>query len=55
MTGVLLVGASGLAREVLAAGMTGVVGMLDDDEKLHGTEVAGVPVVGRLADAVDAP
>ncbi|MGA7149324.1 MAG: NeuD/PglB/VioB family sugar acetyltransferase [Microbacterium sp.] len=52
MTGVLLVGASGLAREVLAAGMAGVVGILDDDEKLHGTEVAGVPVVGRLADAV---
>lgn len=51
MTGVLLVGASGLAREVLAAGMTGVVGILDDDVELHGTEVGGVPVVGALEDA----
>lgn len=51
--GVLLVGASGLAREVLAAGITGVVGMLDDDADLHGTEIAGVPVVGSVRDAVD--
>ncbi|KAA9148189.1 MULTISPECIES: NeuD/PglB/VioB family sugar acetyltransferase [Microbacterium] len=49
--GVLLVGASGLAREVLAAGMTGVAGILDDDVSLHGTEIAGVPVVGPVADA----
>jgi sugar O-acyltransferase (sialic acid O-acetyltransferase NeuD family) len=48
---VLLVGASGLAREVLAAGMTGVAGILDDDESLHGTEVGGVPVLGPVADA----
>ncbi len=47
--GLLLVGASGLAREVLAAGITGVVGILDDDVDLHDTEVAGVPVVGPLA------
>lgn len=52
MTGVLLVGASGLAREVIAAGMTGVVGILDDNPELHGTEIAGVPVVGALSDAV---
>lgn len=49
--GLLLIGASGLAREVLAAGITGVVGMLDDDPGLVGTEVAGVPVVGAVADA----
>lgn len=50
-TGVLLVGASGLAREVLAAGITGVTGILDDDEQRHGEELSGVPVVGSIADA----
>ena len=49
--GVLLVGASGLAREVLAAGMVGVTGILDDDLDLQGTEIAGVPVVGLTGDA----
>lgn len=49
--GVLLVGASGLAREVLAAGMTGVIGILDDDVRLHGEEVGGVPVLGPVGDA----
>jgi sugar O-acyltransferase (sialic acid O-acetyltransferase NeuD family) len=47
--GVVLVGASGLAREVLAAGMTGVVGILDDDSALRGTEVGGMPVLGPIA------
>jgi sugar O-acyltransferase (sialic acid O-acetyltransferase NeuD family) len=46
--GVLLLGASGLAREVLAAGITEVVGILDDDARLHGTRVSGVPVVGPI-------
>lgn len=46
--GLLLVGASGLAREVLAAGITGVTGILDDDVQLHDTEVSGVPVLGPL-------
>jgi sugar O-acyltransferase (sialic acid O-acetyltransferase NeuD family) len=50
--GVLLVGASGLAREVLAAGIPDVVGILDDDEGLHGSEVGGVPVLGPLAVAI---
>ncbi|MDR7191194.1 MULTISPECIES: NeuD/PglB/VioB family sugar acetyltransferase [Microbacterium] len=50
--GLLLVGASGLAREVLAAGITGVVGILDDNVELHETEIDGVPVVGSVADAV---
>jgi sugar O-acyltransferase (sialic acid O-acetyltransferase NeuD family) len=54
-SGVLLVGASGLAREVLAAGITGVAGIVDDDADLHGTEIAGVPVVGPLLDAVERP
>jgi sugar O-acyltransferase (sialic acid O-acetyltransferase NeuD family) len=51
--GVLLIGASGLAREVLAAGMAGVVGILDDDAALHGTEIGGVPVHGRIDSAAD--
>lgn len=49
----LLVGASGLAREVLAAGVSGVVGILDDDAALHGTTVGGVEVVGGIDDAAD--
>ena len=43
--GLLLVGASGLAREVLAAGLP-VSGFLDDDPSLAGCMVSGVPVVG---------
>ncbi|MCR2764205.1 NeuD/PglB/VioB family sugar acetyltransferase [Microbacterium sp. zg.B48] len=49
--GVLLVGASGLAREVLAAGIVGVTGILDDNLELQGTEIAGVPVIGLTGDA----
>ena len=49
--GVLLIGASGLAREVLAAGMVGVVGILDDDAALHGTEIGGMPVLGAIDSA----
>jgi sugar O-acyltransferase, sialic acid O-acetyltransferase NeuD family len=44
--GLLLVGASGLAREVLDAGVSGVEGILDDDPDTHGTEFAGLPVLG---------
>lgn len=47
--GLLLLGASGLAREVLAAGIAGVTGILDDDGAMHGTEIAGVPVIGPIA------
>jgi sugar O-acyltransferase (sialic acid O-acetyltransferase NeuD family) len=50
--GLLLVGASGLAREVLAAGITGVVGILDDNVDLEGSEIGGVPIVGTSASAV---
>ncbi|MER7798019.1 acetyltransferase [Microbacterium sp. NPDC096154] len=48
---VLLIGASGLAREVLAAGAPGVVGILDDDPATHGTEYGGVPVLGGVGEA----
>ncbi|WP_345752381.1 NeuD/PglB/VioB family sugar acetyltransferase [Microbacterium rhizophilus] len=49
---VLLLGASGLAREVIAAGAPGIVGVLDDDPTMHGTECGGVPVLGGIAEAV---
>ncbi|WP_026425894.1 NeuD/PglB/VioB family sugar acetyltransferase [Actinokineospora inagensis] len=47
----LLVGAGGLAREVLAAaralpGEFKTIGMLDDNPERHGSEVDGVPVLG---------
>jgi len=47
--GLLLVGASGLAREVIAAGIAGVTGILDDDANLHDTDIAGVHVLGGTA------
>lgn len=49
----LLLGASGLAREVLAAGIAGVVGILDDDPGRHGTEMSGIPILGGLAIAAE--
>jgi sugar O-acyltransferase (sialic acid O-acetyltransferase NeuD family) len=49
--GLLLVGASGLAREVLSTGITGVVGILDDNVDLQDAQVAGVPVLGPVASA----
>ncbi|SDR72303.1 NeuD/PglB/VioB family sugar acetyltransferase [Agrococcus carbonis] len=45
---VLLIGASGLAREVLASGLERAAGILDDDVALHGTTVGGVPVLGGI-------
>jgi sugar O-acyltransferase (sialic acid O-acetyltransferase NeuD family) len=52
MARILLLAASGLARETLAsiraAGRDRVTGILDDDAFLHGTAVAGVPVLGGL-------
>jgi sugar O-acyltransferase (sialic acid O-acetyltransferase NeuD family) len=47
----LLVGAGGLAREVQAAGIAGVVGILDDDPALQGSFVGGAEVVGTIGDA----
>jgi sugar O-acyltransferase (sialic acid O-acetyltransferase NeuD family) len=53
----ILVAASGLAREVLALvralGGYEVVGILDDDEARHGTMLDGVPVLGGLPSVVD--
>lgn len=55
MEKLILVTASGLAREVLASvratGDFDVVGFVDDDPRLQGGSVAGVPVIGTVADA----
>ena len=47
---VLLIAASGLAREVIAAAPHGVrfAGILDDDIRKVGTTISGVPVIGGL-------
>lgn len=56
MSELLLISASGLAREVLAtvrsSGRYDVVGFLDDDEEMSGIEVDGAPVLGTIDDAV---
>ncbi|MET7455295.1 NeuD/PglB/VioB family sugar acetyltransferase [Streptomyces sp. NPDC005574] len=50
MSALLVVGAGGFAREtaqaVADAGEAKLLGHLDDDPALHGTEVDGVPVLG---------
>lgn len=55
MTAVVLVAASGLAREVAetirAAGDCEVAGVLDDDPALHGCVVGGLDVLGGIDDA----
>lgn len=52
MCDLILVAASGLAREVAetvrAAGSHHIVGVVDDDPDLHGTEALGIPVLGGL-------
>jgi sugar O-acyltransferase (sialic acid O-acetyltransferase NeuD family) len=57
MSELLLIGASGLAREVLAtvrsSGQYDVAGFLDDDEELSGIDVDGAPVLGPIDDAAD--
>ncbi|MEU0026648.1 acetyltransferase [Streptomyces sp. NPDC006335] len=50
MTGLVIVGAGGFAREtaqaVAATGEFELLGHLDDNADLHGTDVDGVPVLG---------
>lgn len=56
MTNIVLIAASGLAREVASSIATTddrVVGILDDDPKLQGTELGGIPVLGDLKLAAD--
>lgn len=52
---IVLLAASGLAREVVAvveaAGTRQIVGVLDDDQALRGTELGGIPVVGGIGSA----
>jgi sugar O-acyltransferase (sialic acid O-acetyltransferase NeuD family) len=51
----ILVGATGLAREVLAmvrsSGQYDVLGLLDDDREMAGVTVDGAPVLGTIEDA----
>jgi sugar O-acyltransferase (sialic acid O-acetyltransferase NeuD family) len=55
MRDLILVGASGLAREVMSASQSAyrVVGVVDDDASLHGTELSGVAVRGGIAHATE--
>ncbi|MGW5462847.1 acetyltransferase [Streptomyces sp. NPDC003996] len=59
MTGLLIVGAGGFAREtaqaVRDAGQAELLGHLDDDAALHGTKVDGVPVLGGCELVHDLP
>ncbi|WP_375422879.1 acetyltransferase [uncultured Friedmanniella sp.] len=56
---VILVAASGLAREVIEALEAGcdlkVVGLVDDDPRIHGNNVGGYPVLGGLEVVQDHP
>lgn len=58
MSRIILIAASGLAREIIASirqtGTDEVVGILDDDLSLHGSDISGVPVVGGLEHALEA-
>lgn len=55
MSELILIAASGLAREVLAmvraSGQYDVVGLLDDDKDMDGVSVDGAPVLGSVDDA----
>lgn len=55
MSELILIAATGLAREVLAmvrsSGQYDVVGVLDDDKEMGGVTVDGAPVLGDIDDA----
>lgn len=55
----LLVGATGLGREILASvrssGRYDVVGFVDGDEEMVGTEIDGAPVLGTIDDSIHHP
>jgi sugar O-acyltransferase (sialic acid O-acetyltransferase NeuD family) len=55
MKDLILLGASGLAREVLAMDQAShrVIGILDDDQQKHGTRLAGVEVLGSVVLAAE--
>ena len=55
----ILVAASGLAREVMVAVKTGsaydIAGVVDDNVAIHGTLIDGVPILGGIEVALDHP
>jgi sugar O-acyltransferase (sialic acid O-acetyltransferase NeuD family) len=57
MRDLILIAASGLAREVLAMRQSQfrIIGVLDDDPTLHGTEIGGVQVLGGVDLAAQQP
>jgi sugar O-acyltransferase (sialic acid O-acetyltransferase NeuD family) len=57
MRDLILIAASGLAREVLAMRQSQfrIIGVLDDDPTLHGTEIGGVQVLGGVDLAAKQP
>ncbi|CAM5403220.1 NeuD/PglB/VioB family sugar acetyltransferase [Leifsonia shinshuensis] len=57
MRDLVLIGASGLAREVMAMRQPGmrVIGVLDDDPGLHGHSIGGVEILGGLELAAQLP
>ena len=57
MSELLLIGASGLGREVLAvvrsSGQYDIAGFLDDEDAMSGADVDGAPILGRIDNAAD--
>ncbi len=55
MKDLIIIGASGLAREVMSSAQRTFrfVGIMDDDASLHGSEIAGVQIIGEIALATE--